>query len=74
MSEQKQTKFIIDDVEYTEDQLNDAAKDAINHITYLDRKIEQGQFALNGQMVERGAYLTILRQAISEETQVKAAE
>ena len=75
MADDKQTKIVIDDVEYTEDQLNDTAKDAINHIAYLDRKIEQGKFALDGQTVERGAYLAILRQAISDEAeQVEAAE
>jgi uncharacterized protein YciI len=75
MTEQKQTKIVIDDVEYTEDQLNDTAKDAINHIAYLDRKIDQGKFALDGQMVERSAYVAILRQAVSEEAQqVEAAE
>lgn len=74
MTEQKQTKIVIDDVEYTEDQLNDTAKDAINHIAYLDRKIDQGKFALDGQMVERSAYIAILRKAVSEETQVEAAE
>lgn len=74
MSEQKQTKFIIDDVEYTQDQLNETAMDAINHLTYLDRKIQQGQFALNGQRIERGAYLAILRNAVAEKQQVEAAE
>ena len=76
MTDQKQTKIVIDDVEYTEDQLNETAKDAINHIAYLDRKIEQGKFALDGQTVERSAYLAILRQAIAEkdQDQVEAAE
>ena len=75
MTEQKQTKIVIDDVEYTEDQLNDTAKNAINHIAYLDRKIEQGKFALDGQTVERDAYWGILRKAISDQVeQVEAAE
>jgi len=75
MADEKQTKVVIDNVEYTEDQLNETAKNAINHIAYLERKIEQGKFALDGQMVERDAYLAILRNAVSEEAQqVEAAE
>lgn len=74
MTEQKQTKFVIGGVEYTEDQLNETAKDAINHIAYLDRKIEQGQFALDGQTVERSAYIAILKKAVEEAQQVEAAE
>ena len=45
MVEEKKT-ITIDDVEYTEDQLTDAAKVCINHIGSLDQKIASSQFNL----------------------------
>lgn len=75
MTDEKKTTIVIDDVEYTEDQLNDTAKDAVNHIANLERKISNTQFQLDELMVNKGAYVAILRNAVSEEAQqVEAAE
>jgi hypothetical protein len=46
MSEKKTASIVIDDVEYTEDQLSDEQKILINHLMDLDRKINSTQFNL----------------------------
>ena len=46
MSEKKTASIVIDDVEYTEDQLTDEQKILINHLMDLDRKINSTQFNL----------------------------
>ena len=45
MTEDKKV-ITIDEIEYTEDQLSDAAKVCINHIRSLDQKIGSPQFNL----------------------------
>ena len=45
MTEDKKV-ITIDDIEYTEDQLNDEAKACINHLASLDQKIRSAEFNL----------------------------
>jgi len=73
MTDEKKTKIIIDDVEYTEDQLSDRAIDAVNHISNLERKIGNTQFQLDELLVNRDAYVSILKGEV-EAQQVEAAE
>lgn len=74
MTDEKKTTIVIDEVEYTEDQLSDTAKDALNHIANLERKISNTQFQLEELIVNKGAYLAILRNEVPKEAQVEAAE
>ena len=60
MVEEKKT-ITIDDVEYTEDQLSDAAKACINHINSLDQKIASAQFNLTQLQVGREAFVGRLK-------------
>jgi hypothetical protein len=60
MVEDKKT-ITIDDVEYTEDQLSDAAKACINHINSLDQKIASAQFNLTQLQVGRAAFMQQLK-------------
>ena len=60
MVEEKKT-ITIDDVEYTEDQLSDAAKVCINHIGSLDQKIASSQFNLTQLQVGREAFVARLK-------------
>jgi len=60
MVEEKKT-ITIDDVEYTEDQLTDAAKVCINHIGSLDQKIASSQFNLTQLQVGREAFVARLK-------------
>ena len=60
MVEDKKT-ITIDDVDYTEDQLSDAAKVCINHIGSLDQKIASSQFNLTQLQVGREAFVARLK-------------
>ena len=60
MAEDKKV-ITIDDVEYTEDQLTDAAKVCINHIGSLDQKIASSQFNLTQLQVGREAFVARLK-------------
>ena len=59
MSEKKTASIVIDDVEYTEDQLTDEQKILINHLMDLDRKINSTQFNL--ALLQRGHLLPFRR-------------
>lgn len=60
MVEDKKT-ITIDDVDYTEDQLSDAAKVCINHIGSLDQKIASSQFNLTQLQIGREAFVARLK-------------
>jgi hypothetical protein len=61
MSEKKTQTIVIDDVEYTEDQLTDEQKVLINHVADLDRKINSARFNLDQLMVGKEAFITRLK-------------
>ena len=65
MTEDKKV-ITIDDVEYTEDQLSDAAKACINHINSLDQKIASAQFNLTRLRVGREAFMARLKDELNE--------
>jgi hypothetical protein len=64
MSEKKARTIVIDDVEYTEDQLTDEQKILINHIMDLDRKIGSAQFNLAQLTVGKDAFMGMLKQSL----------
>jgi len=64
MSEKKTASIVIDDKEYTEDQLTDQQKVVINHIGDLDRKISSTQFNLEQLQVGRTAFMNMLKQSL----------
>ena len=66
MVEDKKT-ITIDDVEYTEDQLNDKAKMCINHINSLDQKIGSAEFNLDQLRVGRNAFIDMLKKELPDE-------
>ena len=65
MTEEKKV-ITIDDVDYTEDQLSDAAKACINHINSLDQKIASAQFNLTQLQVGREAFMARLKGELDE--------
>lgn len=66
MVEEKKT-ITIDDVDYTEDQLTDAAKACINHINSLDQKINSAKFNLDQLQVGRDAFVQLLKAELPQE-------
>ena len=67
MSEKKTQTIVIDDKEYTEDQLTDQQKVMINHIGDLDRKIRSAQFNLDQLQVGRNAFMDMLKGSLESE-------
>jgi len=65
MTEEKKV-ITIDDVDYTEDQLTDAAKACINHINSLDQKIGSAQFNVAQMQVGREAFMEKLKAELPE--------
>lgn len=67
MSEKKTASILIDDVEYTEDQLTDEQKILISHVADLDRKIQNTHFNLVQLQVGRGAFVSQLKASLEAE-------
>jgi len=67
MSEKKTQTIVIDDVEYTEDQLTDEQKVLINHVADLDRKINSARFNLDQLQVGREAFMARLKASLETE-------
>lgn len=66
MVEDKKT-ITIDDVEYTEDQLSDAAKHCINQIGSLDQKIRSASLNIEQMQVGREGYIAKLKAELPAE-------
>lgn len=64
MSEKKTQTIVIDDKEYTEDQLTDEQKVLINHVADLDRKINSSRFNLDQLQVGREAFMARLKHSL----------
>ena len=67
MVEKKTKTIIINDKEYTEDQLTDQQKVFINHIDDLNRKIESTKFNLSQLNVGKKAFTVMLDESLKEE-------
>ena len=72
MAENKKT-IVIDEKEYTEDQLTDQQKMMVNHIADLDRKIGTTQFNLDQLNVGRAAFMQHLTSSLNSEEDVEKA-
>ena len=60
MAEKKTNTITINDKSYTEDQLTDAQKVFVNHVTDLDRKIRSAQFNMDQLNVGKQAFMQML--------------
>jgi len=67
MSEKKTKTIMINDVEYTEDQLTDQQKTMVNHVADLDRKIRSTQFNLDQLLVGKNAFMELLTTSLASE-------
>lgn len=65
--EDKKPIITIDDKEYTEDQLTDAAKECINHIQSLDQKIGSANFNLTQLQGGREFFMARLKSELEGE-------
>jgi hypothetical protein len=65
MVEDKKT-ITIDDIEYTEDQLDDEQKMMVNHINSLQQKINSSQFNLDQLRVGQDAFVKMLKDSLEK--------
>ena len=73
MAKKEQNTIIIDDKEYTEDQLTDQQKIIINHLNDLDRKMNSVRFNLDQMAVGRDAFVEMLKQSLQETEEAEEA-
>jgi len=66
MADKQAKAIMINDKEYTEDQLNDQQKVIINHVQDLERKIRSAQFSLDQMTVGREAFVKMLTGSLEE--------
>jgi len=67
MAEKKTNTITINDVDYTEDQLNDTQKVMVNHVADLDRKIGSANFNIDQLKMGRMAFMNTLTASLSTE-------
>jgi len=72
MAEKKTNTITINDVDYTEDQLTDAQKVFVNHVTDLDRKIRSAQFNMDQLNVGKQAFMQMLTASLEAPAEVDA--
>lgn len=72
MGEKKTTPIVIDDVEYTYEDMTPKAQALVNHVADLDRKIGSAQFNLDQLAVGKQAFFNMLKEELTkvEETEV----
>ena len=73
MAEKKTTPIVIDDVEYTFEDMTQEQQALVNHVADLDRKINSTKFNLDQLNVGRGAFINMLKASLEEEQQEEEA-
>ena len=68
MADKQANAIMINDKEYSEDQLNDQQKVMIDHVKDLDRKIRSAQFSLDQMTVGREAFVKMLAVSLEKDT------
>ena len=69
MAEKKTNTISINDVDYTEDQLNDTQKVMVNHVADLDRKIGSANFNIDQLKMGRMAFMQSLTASLATDTE-----
>ena len=66
MAETKKTPIMIDDVEYTYEDMTQQQQTIVNHIADLDRKISSSQFNLDQLNVGKNAFIAMLKESLNK--------
>jgi hypothetical protein len=64
MAENKKTPVVIDDIEYSFEDMTDEQKTLVNHVADLDRKIASSRFNLDQLQIGRDAFISLLKKAL----------
>lgn len=71
MGEKKTTPIVIDDVEYTYEDMTQEQQLLVNHVADLDRKIGSTQFNLQQLQVGKEAFINLLKESLSKKEEDK---
>lgn len=66
MAETKKTPIVIDDKEYTFEDMTEQQQVLVNHVADLERKISSSRFNLDQLMVGKDAFINLLKQSLEE--------
>ena len=64
MGEKKTTPIVVNDVEYTFEDMTPEQQTIVNHCADLDRKIKSSQFNIDQLMVGKDAFVTMLSSSL----------
>jgi len=64
MAEKKTTPIVIDDVEYSYEDMTEEQKVLVNHVADLDRKVASTQFNLDQLNVGKQAFVKLLKDSL----------
>jgi hypothetical protein len=71
MAENKKTPVVIDEVEYSFEDMTDEQKTLVNHVADLDRKIASSRFNLDQLQIGRDAFVSLLKKALEPKEEDK---
>jgi cell division septum initiation protein DivIVA len=77
MGNEKKTPIVLDDVEYTYEEMNAQQQALVQHIDDLNRKINSSQFNLDQLNIGRQACINLLKEALAvkpEEAQTEVIQ
>ena len=67
MAEKKTRPIVIDDVEYSYEDMTEEQKVLVNHVADLDRKVTSTQFNLDQLNVGKQAFVKMLKDSLNKE-------
>lgn len=71
MAEKKTPPIVIDDVEYSYEDMTDEQKVLVNHVADLDRKVASTQFNLDQLNVGKQAFVKLLKESLDASSKQK---
>lgn len=74
MAKHEKTPIVINDVEYSFEDLTQEQKMLVNHVADLDRKLDSARFNVDQLQVGRNAFMSLLEQALTKPPEQEAEE
>jgi hypothetical protein len=74
MGKNEKTPITVNDIEYFVDDMTDAQKTMLNHVTDLERKLANARFNLDQLAIGRDAFVNMLAQSLEAPEEVAEAE
>ena len=73
MGQDKKTPVVINNVEYTLEDMTEQQRTMLNHVTDLDRKLSSARFNVQQLEVGREAFVNMLSQSLQQQQTEEAA-